>query len=245
MTATRAPSRAPTRPTGRPRAVRRRPRRWALLALGGVLVLAVALWAVLAGPLLPVRSVTVSGAPSAVVESIVTAAGVRDGTPLLSVDAASVADRVAAAVPAVGAVDVRRSLSGTVSIAVTMRSPVSVVKKSDGSLTLVSSDGVAYARVAKAPAGLLVVTAGAHPPTAAGYRAAAAVREAFPAAQRAKLTAVGVDGDSVSFVLDGVHVVWGDGSATATKARLVTILLGSRPRPSVIDVSTPSTPVTR
>lgn len=92
-----------------------------VLGLGGGLVV------LLAGTdVLDVRAVEVSGAGTEIEPEVREAARVEPDTSLVWLDTARVAGAVGA-VPRVATVDVRRSLPGTVTVAVTERVPVLAV----------------------------------------------------------------------------------------------------------------------
>ena len=110
-----------------------------LVDVGLVLLVAMLFVGALWTPLLDVDAVRVTGAERSGAEAVRERAGVAHGDRLVSVDVGSVGARVAA-LPWVGAVEVRRSVDGTVSIEVTERAPVAVVG-SGGAAALVDREG--------------------------------------------------------------------------------------------------------
>lgn len=110
-------------------------------------------------------------------------------------------------------------------------------------------DGVAFRTVDRAPAGVPLVASGASQVTKAGVEAALAALGSLDPTLRAEVSGVSVStADQVSFTVKAKGekrktVVWGGADDGKRKADLVKILL---PEPgSTIDVSVPSSPVTR
>jgi cell division protein FtsQ len=241
---------APSAPTHqrfaqRTQEAKRRTRRRGVVTLAAAVGVAALAWLVFASPVLAVRTVAVVGVPSAQAGPIRDAAAVLVGTPLARVDTEAVGGKVTMSVPTVQTVDVSRGWPDTLTITVTVRRPEYVVKDGAGVLHLASADGVQYDTVTSMPATLPLVTAGAEAPTAAGLRAAGAALVALTAPQRSAVKDVRVSGNMVEFGVGAVTVSWGDGSQADRKARILTVLLATKPKPRLIDVRAPATPITR
>ncbi|HEX2706032.1 MAG TPA: FtsQ-type POTRA domain-containing protein [Candidatus Lustribacter sp.] len=222
-------------------------RRGRLLRLsrsGAVVVLLIALiWLVAFSPLLASRSVVVSGVSGAPRAAVTAAAAVPLGVPLARLDIAAIQLRVKA-LPTVDTVTVSRSWPTTVLITATLKKPAIVLQNSQGQLDVVAPDGLVIERVTAAPDGLPVVRGGAQAPTPEGIAAALGFVKVLSAAQRKQVSEITVSASFVTARWGTLKVVWGDGSRAGTKARLLTILLATKPA-SLIDVSAPDTPVTR
>ena len=237
----------------RARLVRWRSRRRALLcaAVGVALVALVAvLWT---GPLLVVRSVDVQafGGPALTADQ---AAQVRESArvpmrrPLARVDTDSILAR-AEKVPFVAQVTVQRAWPSTLRLQVRQRVPVAAVptssESSSGTVQLVDDEGVAYARVPKAPAGVPVVSVELGGTQGrATLDAALQVLQQMPASLRTSVRQVrATSPDSVRLRVDGADVVWGSADRTPRKAEIYAALRSVHAK--VYDVSSPDTPVTR
>ena len=228
-------------------AARRRPRLVAGIAVGVLLVAGLVAWlgwfsAVLTATAVEVRGVT--GAAAAQVRQV---AAVPLGGPLMRVDTDAVHERLVAG-KAWREVSVSRSLPHTVVIDVTPRVAVLAVRGAGGRVDVVDDEGFVFATVASPPAGVPVVSSGARTVTKNGVTAALQALGSLDAALRRTVSGVSVsEADQVSFRLKvkeaGKTVVWGGPGDGAMKARLVKILV-SQPG-STIDVSVPSSPVTR
>lgn len=227
-------------------AVRRRP--WVLWGgLAGVLVVVIGLgWLVLASPVLTVERVRVEGADPGDIEAVQTAAAAPMDVPLARADTGAMGDRVAA-LPFVRSVRVVRSWPHTLVVEVTPRVAVLAVKDPDGQVQLVDDQAVAFRSVAAAPAGIAVVNRAAQAPSRDGLLAAIAVLHTLSDAERATVKDLTVTSATlVTFTLGDVQVVWGGPGDEAKKLAVLHILLTkATPKPTVIDVSAPDTPVTR
>ena len=93
-------------------------------------------------PLMSVRNVDVTGLTTLSRGQVIGVAEVQEGQPLLQVDTAAMAQRVAL-IPAVETVDVQRSYPSTLTIAVTERSPRALVDR-DGKLGVMDRLGHVY-----------------------------------------------------------------------------------------------------
>jgi cell division protein FtsQ len=227
-------------------------RRWrtaffALLAAGAV---AVTGWVVFASPLLAVRSVVVSGTHLVPGSEVLAAAGIEPGTPLIRVNTAQAAARIAM-IRQVGSARVTRSWPSRVVIVVRERVPALVLTAPGGGYDLVDGDGVVVRWSASRAPGLpLYLTA---VPVAAlrgnpGLRAAAAVLGELPASLRHSVVSVTAPApDQVTLGLGGpgdrVTVLWGGTDRAAAKAGELAVLM--RSRMSYYDVSAPGSVLAR
>lgn len=243
-TTTRGLSSSRERFVRRAQEVRRRPiRLWGSAALV-VLVAAGLVWLVGFSPVLAVRAVEVVGVPESEVAPIRELAKVPLGQPLARVDADAVATRVAERAT-VADVSIERSWPSTLVIHASPRTPFLVVKNPKGQLQVVDETGVAYAVVSKAPTGVPVVTAASAKALSrdALMTAVTVVRVLPPTLQR-RVSAVTVSSANlVTMKVGSTTVVWGGVAEPERKLEILTALLKGRHK--VIDVSAPSTPVTR
>jgi cell division protein FtsQ len=233
-----------TRFQDRAREVRRRPYRMLGYAAAVVAVVALLGWVVGFSPLLAVRSVEVVGVPASEVGPIRALAAVPEGQPLARVDDAAVAARVAERAT-LAEVSIERSWPSTLVIHASPRVPFLVVKNPQGQLKVVDEDGVAYAEVTKAPRGVPTVNAASDEALSAeALQVAVSVVRVLPPAMQDRVSAVTVSSaDLVTLTVGRTKVVWGGVDQPDQKLAIMTALLKGRPR--VIDVSAPSTPVTR
>ncbi|MHB8273986.1 MAG: cell division protein FtsQ/DivIB [Dermatophilaceae bacterium] len=233
-----------TRFAARAAHVRRRP--WlvaAWLAVGFALLVG-GVWLVQFSPVLVARSVRVEGVPPAAVTEIMRRAAVPMGTPLARVDTAAIAERVIAAAT-LAEVSVGRSWPSTIVITASPRVPVLAVRNPQGQVQVVDSQGVAYATVSAPPKGVPLINTVENPPSRDSLRAGITVLRALSPSQRGRVTNVTVSGaNMVTLKLGAVTVVWGGASEPELKVRVLTVLLGHKGF-GTIDVSAPSTPVTR
>lgn len=251
MTTVAAPRRAPIDPRLRARRVavrraeghHRRRRILAILGVFAVVGLAVALvWS----PFLAVHRIVVRGAGShdAAVRS---AAHLNTGGPLLLVHTGAVASDVEH-LPWVGSAQVERQLPNTVTITVTIRTPVAWAPAGPGRVVLVDEHGVVIALAAAAPVGLPELTGltriaplgGRVAPTAPAAAAAA-----LEPALGARVTAVALTPIGLTATVAGSpEVLLGDTTALAAKAHTAAAVLGALVHPATyLDVSVPSAPV--
>lgn len=222
---------------------RRRPWRLAAGALVALVVALALVWLLALGPVLAVRDVRVTGLTDPrETAAVLAAADVPDGTPLARVDTAGASRRIAE-IPTVATVEVSRSWPGTVTVAVTRKTPALAVRLPDGTLRVVDRTGSPYEQVAAVPAGVPLVTSSSATLDPKGLSAAAGVLQVLPADLRRQVTGMTVaSADAVSFQLGGVTVRWGGPTDGAKKAEVLQVLLGTKP--TTIDVSAPDTPTT-
>lgn len=229
-------------------AKRHRPDPWkasffvvAVVALAGGVA-----WALLGSNFFVVRSVQVDGAGSISRQTVIAAAGVALGTPLIRVDAAVVARRVDK-ITRVQSASVRRSWPDSVVIKVVPRTPTFLVR-ADRGYDVVDSYGVMLGRAAGLTTGLVLLKAPAGPAPAwrenVGVLTAGAVVRRLPSWLRHRLLEVRPrQGPRVILVLwPRITVVWGDASRAAAKAAEVAVLL--RTKATYFDVSDPGSAIT-
>ncbi len=229
-------------------AARRRPR-VVVAVLVLVLVLAgVAVWLGWFSNALNATTVEVRGVTGPAAVQVRSAAAVPLGGPLLRVDTDAVTRRVVAGREWT-AVSVSRSLPHTVVVTVTPRVAVLAVRNPQGQVDVVDHDGFAFRTVDAAPAGVPLVTSSADRVSAQGVAAALQALGSLEPRLRADVSGVTVSvADQVTFTIKADKgnrktVVWGGAGSGELKAKLVKILL---PQPgSTIDVSVPTSPVTR
>ena len=228
------------------------PRRRRLTAAAVVAAVAViGAWVVLASPLLAVHTVRVDGVGSLTAAQVEQVAGIEAGTPLVRVDTATAAARVAR-LPQVASVEVTRGWPHTVVVTLVERIAVAVVDQA-GTRSLVDRDGVLFDTITgAAPAGV-VPLAVPHPgPDDATTAAALGALVALPADVRGEVTGVTAGSpDALTLALtDGRTVLWGSADATPRKARVLAALLdqihaGTLKAANTLDVSTPDAVVLR
>ena len=193
-------------------------------------------------PVMSARSLVVVGTGAVTREEVVDVAQVRLGTPLLQIDTAAVADRVAG-IRRVASARVQREYPSTLRITIVERVPVVVKDFPDGP-HLFDRDGVDFA-TAPPPPGLPYIDVAdpgpADPPTKAALEVMTALRPEV-VAQVSRVAAPSVA--SVTLTLtDGRTVVWGTTDRTAEKSEKLTALLTQPGR--VYDVSSPDLPTVK
>lgn len=237
----------PSRRRGRPARRTRRPWRPVL----GVAVLAAVCWALLASPLLGVRTVQVDGLGTLAADQVRTAAGIDPGTPLLRVDVDAAEARVAR-LPQVRSVEVTRGWPHSVVITVVERSAVAIVGQ-PGRRSLVDADGVLFDTVTgEAPAGVVPLDVADPGPEDPATRAGLTAIGALSSGLRARVGVVAAPtAESIQLTLtDGTLVRWGGPEESAAKAKTLAALLDQIAATAIdpaatIDVSAPGAVVLR
>jgi cell division protein FtsQ len=224
----------------RARSVRRASRRWKI-GVPALLVVLVAIVGVLYwGPAFDLKDVAVPGVSASTADEVRSAAALPTGESLIRLDLAAATARVAK-VRVVRSVVVARSWPNTVTITVTLRHPVAVVKDGDGGLHLADSTGTSYAEVSSAPKNLPMVTASASNPAA--VQAVVEVLGALPADLRAKVDSAGASSpDSVTLKIGPQTIVWGSAEDSALKAKVLQVLRRTNHTARRIDLSAPHAP---
>lgn len=240
---------------------RGRYRRRRLLALGG-LVLVVVAGAVVGGRVLLLHSQRFQVADVEVLgvaqpnpdgasgdqdgldpAQVRTAAGIRQGVPLLSVDLAAVERRVAA-IPEVASVQASRSWPSTVRLAVTERTPVAEAASPSG-LFWVDATGKAFREAPLDAPPLPRLAAPTVAPGDPATEAGLAVLASLAPSLREKLQVVEASGPAAVTLrlADGKQVRWGSPERSDRKAAVLGVLMSQRG--SVYDVSAPDLPTIR
>lgn len=209
---------------------------WAVTA-GILAVVGGLLWTVYGTSVLGVRDVRVVGADVVTPLDVREAAAVPMKVPLARVDLDAIRDRVQA-LAAVDRAVVSRDWPGTVLVEVVERTAVAAVP-SGGRFALIDDEGVAFRTVSRRPAGLPLARLAAPGPDDVNTRAALTVLSSLTDELREQLLAVSVQAPArirLELRRDRV-VVWGDDTASETKARVSTALLARDG--NTIDVSAP------
>jgi cell division protein FtsQ len=233
---------------------RRRTDPWkaAFFSLAAAAILAGAAWALLGSKFLIVRSVEVTGPAAISRTSVIAAAGIRLGTPLIRIDTAAVAGRVDR-LTLVQSAQVRRAWPDKIVISVRERTALLAVASGRG-YQIIDRFGVVLRRASRPPRGMPVLdTPAATVPAAAvpaalrdsaAVRAAATILRDLPA--RLSRSVRVIDAPSATAVTlrlsGGVTVSWGGTAEPAVKARELKILM--RQHALHYDVSDPLTAVT-
>ena len=232
-------------PAAAPGSKRAHPWKAAFFVLAVVAIIAGVTWALLGSKFLVVRSITVDGAPDIPRSQVITAAGVRAGTPLIRISTGTVTRRVER-LTLVESARVTRSWPNAITITIVERTAALAVREPAG-WDLVDRFGVVLKQVQSRPHGLPRVRTSTAPDLLRGNPAvfaAATVGRELPARLAAKVRSIGAPtADTVTLYLrHGRTVVWGDASQTAMKARELAILMRGRAR--YFDVSDPRAVVT-
>jgi cell division protein FtsQ len=232
-------------PAAAPGSKRAHPWKAAFFVLAVVAIIAGVTWALLGSKFLVVRSITVNGAPDIPRSQVITAAGVRAGTPLIRISTGTVARRVER-LTLVESARVTRSWPNAITITIVERTAALAVREPAG-WDLVDRFGVVLNQVQNRPRGLPRLRTSTAPDLLRGNPAvfaAATVERELPARLAAKVHSIAAPtADTVTLYLrHGRIVVWGDPSQTAMKARELAILMRGRAR--YFDVSDPRAVVT-
>jgi cell division protein FtsQ len=189
-----------------------------------------------------VGDVTVTGLATVPEQAVRDAAAVPSGVPLVSVDTAGIAQRVAA-LEGVARVEVRRAWPHTVEILVTERVPVALWATPQAVFE-VDGTGLPYRRAPQPPPALPQLRFAGVGPQDPATTAALAVLHDLSDPLRAQVTTVEVAGTTVTLGLaDDRSVRWGDPDRAADKIAVLGPLLGQPG--SVYDVSSPDLPTVR
>lgn len=242
-----APPRARSAPRPKPPADKRqrrvRPRwlKWLWVALVFVVVVGLGAGAYFS-PVLSVRTVEISAPPSVPEPQVRPLVQIPEGLPLLQVDTAAVAARIAA-LPKVAAVRVQRQFPSTLRVVVEERVPVAFYDAPDGT-RIIDKEAVTFA-LEPPPPGLPRIVVDAPAPGNPAAMAALAVLASLDAELAGQVAEISAPSpEDIRFtMLDGRSVVWGGSSDTARKSRVLEVLL-TEPG-EVYDVSSPDLPTIR
>jgi cell division protein FtsQ len=211
-----------------------------LVGAGVVLVVGALVWMVYGTSVLGVRQVEVVGTSVLTPLQVQQAAAVPPKQPLARVDLDAVKARIEALAP-VDRANVSRGWPGSVVVEVVERTPVAAIAApGNKSFTLIDGEGVAYRTVSRKPGGLPLAQLAAPGPADVNTRAALTVLSALTEELREQLVQISVEAPArIKLVLRGERtVIWGDDSASETKAKVSTALL--KRKGDTIDVSAPS-----
>lgn len=244
-----APRRGRRGREGRGREGRGRERRGRSARARAVLITAAALCVVAAiaalayfTPLMSVRSVVVSGLGAVTEDQVVSALEIPQGQPLLQVDTASAAARVAG-LPRVAGVRVQREFPSTIRVTISERVPVAFFD-GPGGTHLVDADDVDFATQPPPPGlpRMKVANPASGDETA---RAALSVLTGLPPQLRDQVLEVSAaSADQITLTLNDKRVVdWGTAQDTSRKAAVALAVL-TRPGQSY-DVSSPNLPTVK
>jgi cell division protein FtsQ len=232
---------------------RHTPWRSAFFALAIIAIVAGVGWALLGSRFLVVRSIRVSGTHLVPRAEVLAAAAIPHGLPLIRVNTAAVAHRVAQ-IRQIESAHVARAWPDGVTISVRERTPVLAVASGNG-YQLIDKFGVPVEQAAQPPGGLprLMMAAGS-PAAGAGsvaslrgspavYASARVLRE-LPAGLARQVTEVAAPAASdVTLTLSGgITIVWGSADRAAEKAKELGVLMHTHARS--YDVSAPETAMT-
>jgi cell division protein FtsQ len=210
---------------------------WAV-GLGVVLVIGALLWMVYATPVLGVREVRVIGAESLSATEVENAAAVPMSEPLARVDLAAVRARVQGLAAVDHAVVSRRWPSAVV-VEVVERTPVAAIR-AGRQFTLIDVEGVPFRTVVRKPSRLPLAELPRPGPQDVNTRAMLTVLDSLTDELRGQLLQISVPAPArIELTLrKDRRVIWGDDSASETKAQVSTALL--KRAGQTIDVSAPS-----
>lgn len=193
-------------------------------------------------PLMSMRNLVIDGTDAVPRDQVVTAVAVRAGTPLLQIDTAKVADRVAT-IRRVATVRVQREYPSSLRVTMVERVPVAVKDFPDGP-HLYDRDGVDFA-TAPPPPGLPYIDVDnpgpSDPPTKAALEVLTALRPEV-AGQVGRIAAPSVASITLTLT-DGRIVIWGTTDRTDEKAEKLAALL-TQPG-HTYDLSSPDLPTVK
>lgn len=191
-------------------------------------------------PLFGVRSVEVTGARSVRDNEILAAAQVPMGDPMLRVDTAAIARRVAA-IPRFASAEVERSWPSMIMIKVAERVPVAFLRAPDG-IKLVDPSGFPFVRVPVPPAGLPEFVVARASPADPATQAAMWVLQGLPDKLHAELLTLTAQGpNDIRLTLSaGREIRWGGAEQIPQKIAVLQALLTQPGK--VYNVASPESP---
>ncbi len=193
-------------------------------------------------PVMSTRNVVVTGLDAVTRDEVVAAAGVVPGTPLLQVDTAAVAERVAE-IRRIASVRVQRQYPSTLRVTAVERIPILVRDYPDG-VHLFDRDGVDFATAPPPPGVPYLDTENPGPNDPATMAALQVMTSLRPdvAALVGRVSAPSVASITLTLI-DGRVVVWGTTDRTEEKALKLDALL-TQPG-QTYDVSSPDLPTVK
>jgi cell division protein FtsQ len=208
-------------------------------------VVAAVVWALLGSQLLVVRSVAVTGTNLVPVATVLAAADLQPGTPMVRVNAAEITARVDA-IRQVQSVQVVKSWPDHIVIEVRERDSAVAVPAPGGGFDLVDSHGVVVRRVTSRPLRFPVFQTSQAATSLRGDQSVAlvaAVLDELPSSMRMSVGSVSVPNGQVTLTLaDGKTVVWGGTDRSAAKVQVLAILMRTHAR--YYDISAPGVAMT-
>ena len=227
-------------------AIRRLGRRRLLIALGVLVLVAAAVWAVAFSPLTGLDTVTVtteSESEYVDVAEVEAAADAQLGTPLVRLDVAAI-EAAAEELPGVADATVERTWPSGVDIAVTPRVPVANAQAGER-WQLLDTTGATIAEVDEPVAQLPQVDV---PEGEGSERVLDAILSAIgqmPPELSSQVTSAAAESPgAITFMLaDGAAVLWGSAEESDLKSQVLLVLLEQAPASSY-DVSVPRSPTT-
>jgi cell division protein FtsQ len=193
-------------------------------------------------PIMAARNIVITGVGAVTQDEVISAAAVKQGTPLLQVNTDDVAERVAT-IRRVATARVQREYPSTLRITVVERVPVVVKDFPDGP-HLFDRDGVDFA-TAPPPPNMPYIEVDNPGPSDPATKAALEVMTARPrgvAGQVARVSAPSVAAVTLTLA-DGREVVWGTTDRTDEKAQKLAALL-TQPG-HTYDLSSPDLPTVK
>jgi cell division protein FtsQ len=223
---------------------RRRRRTW-LVALGGVVGLALITCLLAYTPILSVRTIQVEGAQRVSPDAVAADLSSQVGSPFPMVDESAIKAALVS-YPLIESYSVEARPPSTLVIRLVERTPVGAVDTGDGFL-VVDAAGVVVESAAERPDGypLIAVDGGTE---AEGFVPAAAVLRALPGDLFARVdtvTATTTDDVRITLREEETTVVWGSAEESALKAYTLTALMKAQPGFDEYDVSSPAVAVVR
>jgi cell division protein FtsQ len=219
-------------------------RKLILGTIAAVLVGAIGVWLVAFSSVFGVGTIAVRGVHTLSVQDVRSVARIADGTPLVRLDTDAIRTRVES-LPDVASATVTTSFPSTVTITVTERVALGVVRDGSGGFMLVDATGDQFRHVDTRPDSLplFVVPSGTDARTTGG--AVATVAAALPARVRARISSIqALDPQAITLLMNNGRVVrWGSSERNADKARILPALL--RQHGSQLDVTDPDQPFLR
>ncbi|MGB5951540.1 MAG: FtsQ-type POTRA domain-containing protein [Ornithinimicrobium sp.] len=231
------------------RRVRRRGVRPVLVLLTALMLVVATVYLVGFSPVLAVKEVAVSGAPEGVSRMAIQNAEAPMGRPLARVDTSAIAERVSTDTR-IEEVEVSRSWPSTITLELSVRTPVAVLTQSGQQPDLIDAQGVAYEEVGSAPSGLPKVSAPAGDISRSSLLGVLDARAAIEEPWDEEVTAMAItaDGD-IRFRVGAIRVQWGPPNRAEAKAAALGALLEQEPidpdgdANMTIDLTAPGTPV--
>lgn len=222
-------------------------RRWrlgrVLAAVVTVLVLVgVAVWLIAYSSVLGVTEVEVEGTSLLSADEVRAQVQVSDGDPLARVDIGAVAARIEE-LPAVRSVDVSRKWPNALLVQVTERTVVAVIQVG-AKYRGMDETGTVFRSLARIPKGVPLIKAEGELSDEVRAEGASVVG-AMPASVARRVEYVELRTvDQIELVLrDGRTVVWGSAEESATKGKVLEVLLAEDGK--TLDVSVPGNPTVR